>query len=119
MTKEDLSLLLFLETCAVDQGGGVDVRHMNSDDQNIAEQWHDEGFISFGRLPLKDCAVVGNRNRTHYVVLSDEAWAAAHTERKARAARMWEKRSFGKSIDGTPRRVQGSEHNEFSEEETR
>ncbi len=103
MTKEELSLLLFLETCAVDRGGGVDVRHMNDTDQDIAERWVDEGFISFGRLPLNDCKAIGNQNRTHYVVLSDEAWVAASAERKARAIRMWEARSFGKHIDGKPK----------------
>lgn len=30
MTKEEKSLLLYLETCATEKGGKVDARHMNT-----------------------------------------------------------------------------------------
>lgn len=38
LTKQELSLLLFLETRAVDYGGRVDTRHMNMDDMTTANR---------------------------------------------------------------------------------
>jgi len=40
MTKNERSLLLYLETRAVDYGGIVDTRHMNQDDMEIAKEWN-------------------------------------------------------------------------------
>lgn len=87
MTREELSLLLFLETQAVDYRGNVDVRHMNGDDHEIARQWVKRGYIEFGRLPFKECRTIGTRNITHRVRLSDQAHADAGIERTARARR--------------------------------
>jgi hypothetical protein len=94
MTKEEKSLLLFLETQAVDYWGKVDIRHMNEDDMNIAERWNKEGFIKFGRICFKDRKPAGGRNSTHWVILSEKAMNAAHDERKARAVRTWNKRDW-------------------------
>ena len=86
MNKDERSLLLFFETCAVDHGGAVHTQHMNSDDMELAKQWDESGFISFGRiasdfLPLPS-------GRTHCCGLSDEAWSLAHAERRSRYARI-------------------------------
>ena len=94
MTKEEKSLLLFLETQAVDYWGKVDIRHMNEDDMNIAERWNKEGFIKFGRICYKDIKPAGIRVSTHWVNLSEKAMNAAHDERKARAVRTWKKREW-------------------------
>jgi len=85
MTKNEKSLLLFLETQAVDHGGALDGRHMNADDFAIAVRWRDEGFLRrFERIPA---ALLGAYHpRTHIVVLSPEAFVLAHSERLARAA---------------------------------
>ena len=92
MTKDERSLLLFFETCAVDYGGKIDARHMNDEDFNIAKQWNTEGFIEFGRIRFHD--IVGKQ--THWVTLSIDAWVLAHTERKARAERLIAKQTFEK-----------------------
>jgi hypothetical protein len=94
MTKEEKSLLLFLETQAVDYWGKVDIRHMNEDDMNIAERWNKEGFVKFGRICYKDIKPAGVKVSTHWVNLSDKAWRAAGDERKARAIRCWNKRTW-------------------------
>jgi hypothetical protein len=94
MTKDEKSLLLFLETQATDYGGRVDVRHMNEDDMNIADKWNKDGFLKFGRIRFKDIRQAGTRHSTHWVVLSDKAWKDAHEERKARAKRMYDKRDW-------------------------
>lgn len=94
MTKEEKSLLLFLETQAVDHWGQVDIVHMNQDDINIAERWNKEGFVKFGRIQFKDIKPAGGRNSTHWVNLSDKAWEKVADERKARAIRTWNKREW-------------------------
>ena len=97
MTKDELSLLLFLETCHVDQGGLVDVRHMNEDDMKIAQQWHEDHYIEFGRIYSKD--LEKTNPKTHWVTLSEGAFKDAHLERVARAQRLHKKRSWLKSTE--------------------
>lgn len=104
MTKDERSLLLYLETRAVDQGGLVDIRHMNGEDIKIAHEWDKEGFINYGRVCFEDAqrlsqgGMAGKKN-TAWVELSEEAWTLVHAERKARAVRMWEKRSWKKTSE--------------------
>ena len=40
LSKDEKSLLLFLETRAVDYGGRVNVQHMNLEDMEIAKRWN-------------------------------------------------------------------------------
>lgn len=54
MTKDERSLLLFLETQAVDHAGKVDGRHMNKDDFETAAKWDAEGFVNFGRVAFEN-----------------------------------------------------------------
>lgn len=99
MTKDERSLLLFLETQAVDYGGLVDVRHMNEDDCNIASDWNECGFITYKRISFYSIKAVSTATRkpTHYVILSEEAFRLAHEERIARVVRMFEKRTWKKA----------------------
>jgi len=100
MTKDERSLILFLETQAVDHGGIVDVAHMNGDDFEIAERWTGTGFAKVGRIAFEFIPKhpsMGRRAPTHWVHLSDEAFAMAHEERKARAGRVWGKRLWKKA----------------------
>lgn len=90
MTREELALLLYLETCQVDQSGAVDPRRVNTQDMAIIRRWEDEGFVVFGRVSALDITP----SRAYWVGLSDEAWAAAHAERRARAARCAERRTW-------------------------
>lgn len=90
LTRIELSLLLYLESRAVDNSGAVHTQHMNSEDMVIAERWNAEGFVSFGRiageyLPLPS-------GSTHWCILSEAAWKSAHAERQARAIRGWNNR---------------------------
>jgi hypothetical protein len=86
MSRDERSLLLFLETCAVDNGGKVDTRHMNSEDLELAKTWGEEGFIEFGRIKMHDIKY----NKTHWVILSDDAWELTHKERRNRCKRIME-----------------------------
>jgi len=91
MSKDEKSLLLYLETRAVDYGGKVDTRHMNDIDFDIAKEWNREGFVKFGRIKSDD---IMQPNENHYCVLSDEAFELAHQERKNRSIRMWAKKRW-------------------------
>lgn len=88
MTKEERSLLLYLEARAVDHFGLVDTIHMNAGDMAIAEAWNTKGFVVFGRVAAAIMPQGSRDSRpTHYVELSNEAWELAHLERRARYAR--------------------------------
>lgn len=82
MHEKAVSLLLYLETCAVDNGGLVDGRRMNKEEFALARKWNDEGFLFFGRRLLSEIKVPGN---THYVVLTRSSFAMAGNERWRRA----------------------------------
>lgn len=96
MSRDELSLLLYLESCAVDHGGKVEARRMNEDEFAIADGWKTAGFILFGRMKaaeiLKERKKHIARQATNWVVLSEAAWAAAHAERRARCVRTMEVR---------------------------
>lgn len=93
MSKDERSLLLFLETAAVDHGGLFDARHMNKADMDIAEGWSKEGFLPlFRRVPA--CLLGFYRDKgcfNHYVRLSEDAWRLAQQERRERGARLAKK----------------------------
>jgi hypothetical protein len=90
MSKDERSLLLFLETRACDHAGKVQTTHMNSDDLEIAKRWDAEGFVRFGRIASEDL----NQYGTHWCSFSDEAYVLAYEERRARCIRTWKKRTW-------------------------
>ena len=94
MTSDERNLLLYLETCAVDYGGLVDIKHMDKEDMDIAEKWDKEGFVKFGRIKFHSII-----KSTHWCELSEEAWNLAHAERRARCKRMMAKQSIDKTCD--------------------
>ena len=98
LSKDQRSLLLYLETCAVDFGGSVDLAHMNAADIQQAEEWETEGLILWTRIKAGEWPKQNGRNRTHYVALSDVAWNLAHAERRARNKRLEGKRAW-RTID--------------------
>lgn len=83
MAGLERSVLLYLESRAVDHGGLVDAARMNAADFKIARGWSVEGLIRFSRIPsgLWDQVRSGSR---HVVELSDEAWQCAALERRRR-----------------------------------
>ena len=95
-TKERVSLLLYLETRAVDHGGAVAGDHMNADDFKDAEAMADEGLIEFGRITVASIQRRNVRQKicAHWVRLSVMAFDIVSDERRARAARGWETRSY-------------------------
>jgi hypothetical protein len=104
MTKNELSLLLYLETCATDYGGTVDQRHMNDEDREILARWTNEGFMQSGRICFADVEKLCKHSRkvTHWVVFSDDAWKAAHSERRERCERIMEKRTWKRTEEVYP-----------------
>jgi hypothetical protein len=90
LSKDQISLLLYLETRAVDHAGRVDGSHMNAKDFSQAELWKSEGFIEFGRIASGDTKKSG----AHWVRLSNDAWAIVAAERRASADRNWSVKAF-------------------------
>lgn len=93
LSGDELSLLLFFETRAVDCSGRVNVAHMNRDDRVIAERWSESGFVLFGRIAAEDCSECSEYG-TMWCKLSEAAWAAVHAAREARARRLWNRRTW-------------------------
>lgn len=94
-TKDERSLLLFLETRAVDHSGRVSTARMNDEDFEIATRWNEEEYVAFGRIAFEDIIELGTHNTsTHWCHLSPEAWSDVHELRRARAERLWESRTF-------------------------
>ena len=77
--KAERSLLLYLETCAVDYDGRVCGARMNREDFEIAERWDRFGYVRFGRIE-GGLAVVSQS--THWCELSEVAWRDAHARRR-------------------------------------
>ena len=100
MSKDAKSLLLYLETRAVDHSGLLDERHMNATDKTIVLGWQKQGFVEYGRICAADLgmrpghAVVPTGHCGTWIKLSPEALALAHQERKNRMVRMWAARSW-------------------------
>ena len=90
LDREEQSLLLFLETRAVDYGGRVNGVHMNEGDFKIVERWNKEGFIGFGRIVARHA----NNDGCHWVKLTDESLKLAHELRIERMKRMWKNKSY-------------------------
>ncbi len=99
MNKDEKSLLLFLETCAVDHGGLVCVLYMNDNDIEITKNWNNNEFVLFGRIQFSDIVNSGGKTYSHWCLLSQKAFELAHQERIARADRMWTKRNWKRTID--------------------
>jgi hypothetical protein len=83
MSKEGRSLLLYLESCAVDCKGIVDVARMNESDVAVAKDWTRRGFIEFCRLKAsmlpKQLPRPEARCPTHAVRLAGRAF---HVDRR-------------------------------------
>ena len=86
MSRDERSLLLYFESCLVNQKGYCEARRMNELDFEIAKEWIDVGFALFRRRPAKQLVGTGTTH-THEVRFSEEAWELAHIERRRRAER--------------------------------
>jgi hypothetical protein len=93
LTKEERSLLLYLESCLVDHHGYINAQRINIDDRATLKAWDEAGYVHYGRLPMW---VIQDRYRqskhteheSHYVRFSEAAWQDAHRERRQRSERL-------------------------------
>ena len=93
LTRDEMSLLLYIETCAVDYAGKIDVKCLNNKDFAILEKWNEEEFITFGRVAIEDITY----NGAYWCLLSDKAWEVVHAERKNRAGILYLNRRWKKT----------------------
>lgn len=94
-TKDERSLLLYFEDCAVNKSGRTNGRHMNDEDSEVARRWNKSGFVNSGRIVHKHCDHSGST----WCRLSDEAWEKASKLRKERGQRLWENRNYTTTTD--------------------
>lgn len=114
MTREEISLLLYFETCVVDRSGFVHGANLNEDDYRIARQWDASGYVVFRRLKMAefrglnrvDINIQSVAARTDLVRLSDEAWRDAAKFRRQRADRSCDPVEGCETVD-RPRRPRG------------
>lgn len=96
LSRDEESILLYLETRAVDHCGRINSTQMNDKDWENMKAMKDEGFIDFGRICHEDAAP-GRRTSeggAHWVTFSDEAFALAHACRMKRARRNWDSKGY-------------------------
>jgi hypothetical protein len=90
MTKTEINQLLYIESRAVDFDGRINHHQMNDDDRRIMEKWAAEDYVEYGRIAFMYVA----GDLTHYVKLSEQAWADAARYRRERAERCWESKNY-------------------------
>ena len=93
-TRDEKSLVLYLETCLVDSWGRVAGAHLNAEDIVIAENLTKEGLLQFGRLKFRAISKLNKDHPTlsrqyHYWVrFTDKAWGCAGKWRRERSERI-------------------------------
>ena len=93
-TQDEGSLLLYLETRAVDHDCRIDHRHLNDDDRVILKRWVETGIVEYGRVASQRDPFGNVQPAQNYVRLSEEAWELAHRLRRERADRRWANRTW-------------------------
>jgi hypothetical protein len=89
-TRAEKSILLYAETCLVDNLGRMTNIKMNDEDFENLRKLKEEGLLDFGRLPFHEIErlskVFGRLTvPTHWVSFSDETWEIVSAMRKERA----------------------------------
>lgn len=87
ISRDQRSILMYAETCAVDYGGLLEGSKMNAADLAALSTLIDGGILTFGRIPGR---LVGTFRRpiTHWCELTEAGWALSHQLRRARAAKV-------------------------------
>jgi len=93
LTRAERSVLLYAESCLVDNLGRLESRKMNDEDIEALKSLKGKGIVQdFGRLAWKVVEyymTLGTSNKpTHYIRLTDEGWKLAHQLRKERSKRL-------------------------------
>ena len=89
LNRNEVNLLLYVETCLVDSRGNIESARMNEADWKIMDDWKEKALIDFGRRPFNDIRnrPVGTTAKTHWVRFTVQAWQLAHKCRRERAER--------------------------------
>lgn len=89
LTKAQRSMLVYAESCLVDQGGLLQAIRMNDDDYAALKHFADQGLLQYGRIPFKALETLAHPSAgplTHWVTFTDEGWALAHQLRRRLAS---------------------------------
>lgn len=83
--KQDRNMLLYAESCCVDQGGLLEGARMNAADAASLKLFEKHGLARSGRVPGR--LLLGNQTagKTHWVELTDLGWDLAARFRRFRA----------------------------------
>lgn len=87
ITRDQRSILMYAETCAVDHGGLLEGIRMNTADLSALKELAEAGILTYGRIPGKLLGTFRVRQATHWCDLTDAGWTLAHGLRRARAAK--------------------------------
>jgi glutamine synthetase len=91
-TRVETSVLLYVETCLVDNQGRMNQVRMNKEDFDALDTLKAEGMLDYGRLPEKEIEkymkLLGRfQTSTHWVSFTEEAWVLVAIMRRERAER--------------------------------
>lgn len=85
LTKVQRGILLYAETCLVDQGGLLQGVRMNAVDHEALTEFAALGILQYGRIPFKTIETLAHNSAgpyTHWITFTDAAWALAHQLRR-------------------------------------
>lgn len=85
ITRDQRSVLVYAEHCAVEHGGLLEGIRMNPDDHTALIQLEIAGFLTSGRVPGKMLGSFRVRQVTHWCDLTDAGWDLAAQLRRARS----------------------------------
>lgn len=92
LTKDQQSILLYCETCLVDQTGRMESIRMNDEDFRTLAAFQDDGVLDYGRIKMREIKRLAKSSPshkfTHWVSFTPEAWTLTHTVRRERSARI-------------------------------
>ncbi len=86
LSKDERSILVYMECCIVDAGGMLESIRMNADDHENAKKFKDAGLIDFGRVPA--CLLSEGRGKNYWVTFTPEAWSLVSELRQIRARQL-------------------------------
>lgn len=100
ITRDQRSILMYAETCAVDHGGLLEGIRMNKDDHAALAELAAAGILTHGRIPGKLLGTFAAHRiqPSHWCDLTEAGWELAHALRQARAARPHQPREIVNAV---------------------
>lgn len=86
LTRDQKSIILYVEARCVDHDGLLRGEQMNSDDHANLKAFQESGHLTYGRVPAMMLPQL--RGQTHWATLNDAGWELAHSLRKERGGRI-------------------------------